>query len=115
VNIEKFFFATNGSTATGSSDIEGESLASNEDGGGDENGMDDEEDKDAEGVEEGVNHPIVPPIIPSNLLHSLDSAKDNNDEGGINYSFPSNDDEDCQGPFDAAAMPSSQACGGSKK
>ncbi len=87
-----------------------ESLASNEDGGGDENGMDEEEDKDTEEVEEGVNPPIVPPIIPNNLLNSFDRARDNNDEGGVNSSFLLYDDEECRGPFDAAAMPSSQSC-----
>ncbi len=85
-------------------------------GGGGENGMDEEEDKDAEEVEEGVNPPIVPPIISGkNLLHSFDSAGDNNDEEGINFSFLLNDDEERRGPFDAATMPSSQARRGSEK
>ncbi len=35
----------------GGSDIEVESITSNEDGGRDENGMDEEEDKDAEEVD----------------------------------------------------------------
>jgi hypothetical protein len=77
--------------------------------------MDEEEDKDAGEVEEGVNPPNLPPIIRGNLLHSFDSAGDNNDEGGINSSFRSNDDEDCPGPFAAAAMPSSRARRGSEK
>jgi hypothetical protein len=80
--------------------VEGESIASNEDGGGDENGMDEngiheEEDKDAEEVEVGVNPPILPPIIHGNLLHSFESAGDNNDEGEINSSHRTNDDDDC--------------------
>ncbi len=75
--------------------------------GMDENGMDEEEDKDAEEVEVGVNPPILPPIICGNLLHSFESAGDNNDEGEINSSHPTNDDDDCQGPSAAAAMPSS--------
>jgi hypothetical protein len=75
--------------------------------GGDENGMDEEDNKAAKEVEMGVNPPIVPTIIPGNLLHSIDSAGDNNNEVGINSSFPSNDEEDHQGPFDAAAILSS--------
>ncbi len=63
----------------------------------DENGMDEEEDKDAEEVEAGVNPPIFPTIIRSNLLHSFESAGDNNYEGEINSSHPTNDDDDHQG------------------
>ncbi len=74
---------------------------------GDENGMDEEEDNNAEESEEGVNPPIIPPVIPANLLHSCDSAGDYIDEGGINSSFLLNDDENCQVPLDAAAMLSS--------
>ncbi len=97
-----------------------ESIASNEDKGGDENGMDEngmdeEEDKDAEEVEVGVNPPILSPIICGNLLHSFESTGDNNDEGEINSFHPTNDDDDHQGPSAAAAMPSSQAHGGSEK
>jgi hypothetical protein len=73
----------------------------------DENGMDEEEYKDAEEVEEGVNLPILPPIIRGNLLHSFESTRDNNDEGEINSSHPTNDYDDRQGPSVAAAMPSS--------
>ncbi len=58
-------------------------------------------------------------VLPTCCQHSQLSicvgARDNNDEGGVNSSFLSNDDEECQGPFDAAAMPSSQACIGSEK
>ena len=71
-----------------------ESLASNEDGGGDENGMDEEEDKDTEEVEVGVNPSNLLPIIPGNLLHSFDSTGDNKDEGGISSSYPTNDHDD---------------------
>ncbi len=63
----------------------------------------------------GVSPPNLPPIIPGSLLHSFDSAGDNNNEGGINFSYLTNDDDDCRGPFDAAAMPSSRALGGSEK
>ncbi len=77
--------------------------------------MDEEEDKDAEEVEAGVNLSILPPIICGNLSHSFESTGDNNDEGEINSSHPTNDDDDCQGLSAAAAMPSSQACGGSEK
>ncbi len=113
----KIVIATDGST--GGSSGAAESIASNEDRGGDENGMDEngmdeEEDKDAEEVETGVNPPILPPIICGNLLHSFD-AGDNNDEGEINSSHPENDDDDCQGPSAAATMLSSQACGGGEK
>jgi hypothetical protein len=73
----------------------------------DENGIDEEEDKDAEEVEARVNPPILPPIIFDNLLHSFQSAGDINDEGEINSSHPTNDDDDCQGLSAAAAMPSS--------
>ncbi len=112
--MRKIVVATNGST--GGSSIEAERIASNEDeGGGDENGLDEEEDKAAEEVEVGVNPPNLPPIIHGNLLHSFDSAGDNNNEGGINSSYPTNDDDDCQGSFNAATMPSSQARGGSEK
>ncbi len=111
--MRKIVVATDG--LTGGSSIEEERISSNEDKGGDENGMDEEEDEDAEEVEEGVNPLIVPPIIPGNLIHSFDSTGDNNDDGGINSSFPLNDDEDCRGLFDAAAIPSSRACGGSEK
>ncbi len=83
--------------------------------GMDENGMDEEEDKDAEEVEAGVNPPILPPIIRGNLLHSFENAGDNNDEGEINSSHPTNDDDDRQGPSAAAAMPLSRARGGSEK
>jgi hypothetical protein len=65
--------------------------------GGGENGMDEEEDKDAAVSEEGVNPSTAPPNIFGNLLHSVDicvGVKDNNDKGGINSSFPSNDDEE---------------------
>jgi hypothetical protein len=77
--------------------------------------MDEEEDEDAGEVEEGVNPPNLSPIICGNLLHSFDSARDINEEGGIASPFPSNDDEDCPRPFAAAAMPSSRARGGSEK
>ncbi len=53
-----------------------------------------------------MNPSTIPPNISGNLLHSVDSARDNNDEGGIDSSFLLNDDEECHGPFDAAAMPS---------
>ena len=62
-----------------------------------------------------MNPSTIPPNISGSLLHSVDSAGDNNDEGGINSSFRSNDDEDCPGPFAAAAMPSSRARRGSEK
>jgi hypothetical protein len=62
-----------------------------------------------------VNPPILPPIIRGNLLHSFESAGDNNDEGENNSSHPTNDDDDCQGPSAAAAMPSSRARGGGEK
>jgi hypothetical protein len=60
----------------------------------------------------------IPPIsLPSfaATYYILDSAGDNNDEGGINSSFPLNDDEDCRCLPAAPAMPSSWACGGSEK
>jgi hypothetical protein len=81
----------------------------------DENGMDEEEDEVAEEVEVGVNPPTLPPIICGNLLHSFESAGDNNDEGEIKSSHQMNDDVDHQDPSTAAAMPSSRAHGGSKK
>jgi hypothetical protein len=62
-----------------------------------------------------VNPPNIPPIIPGNLLHSFDSAGDNHDEGGINSSFPSNDDEERRGLSAAAAMVSSRSRRGSEK
>jgi hypothetical protein len=65
-----------------------------ENGMDENNGMDEEEEEDAEEVEAGVNPPILPPIIHSNLLHSFESAGDNNDEGEINSSHPMNDDDD---------------------
>jgi hypothetical protein len=114
----KIVIATDGST--GGSSVAAESIASDEDGGGAENGMDEigmdeEEDKDAEEVEVGVNPPIPPPIIRGNLLHSIESAGYNNDEGEINSSHPTNDDDACRDPSAAAAMQSSQAHGGGEK
>jgi hypothetical protein len=55
-----------------------------------------------------VNPSTAPSNIPGNLLHSFDSAGDNNDEGGINSSFLLNDNEECQGPFNVDAMLSSE-------
>jgi hypothetical protein len=97
---------------TGGLDIEAESIAS-----GDEIGMDEDKEEDAGEVEEGVNPPNLPPIIRDNLLNSFETTGDNNEEGGINSSFPLNDDEDCPHPSAAAAMPStsSRAYGRSEK
>ncbi len=112
----KIVIATNG--LTGGLSVAAGSITSNEESGGgengmDKNGMDEEEDKDAKEVEAGVSPPILPPIIHGN---SFESAGDNNDEGEINSSHPTNkDDDDCRDPSAAAAMPSSQARGGGEK
>jgi hypothetical protein len=61
---------------TGGSDGEAESIASNEDKGGDENGMDDEEEEDAGAVEEGVNPSTAPPPNISGNLYKLPSGSE---------------------------------------
>jgi hypothetical protein len=113
----KIVIATNEST--GGSYGKVECITSNGDGE-DENGMD-KEDNEAEVVMEDVNPSTVPPNRSSNLLQSFDicnSAGEINGERGNNSSYLSNDDEEHQGQLDdfaAAAMPSSQACGGGEK
>jgi hypothetical protein len=78
--LRKIVVATNG--LTGGSSIEVESIASNEDGGGDENVMDEEEDKDAEEVEVGVNPLNLPPIIPGKLYILSTALETTMMEGG---------------------------------